>query len=213
MDKKWNEYMDVDHALAYLAQADRIPHRTEGEAVVLELLPASAKRVLDLGTGDGRLMAILKLARPDMTGLAADFSPPMLAAARERFANTPAVTVVAYNLEDPLPASLGRFDAIVSSLAIHHVDDARKQALYREIFAALTPGGVFANFEHVSSPTRALHEAFFRSFGMDAADEDPSNQCASAEAQVAWLQEIGYVDADCYWKWRELAVLAGYKPS
>jgi tRNA (cmo5U34)-methyltransferase len=208
-----NEYADVEHALAYLALADKIPHRAEGEAVVLELLPASTRRVLDLGTGDGRLMALLRLARPEIEGLAADFSPPMLKAARERFAGTTGVTLVEYNLQDPMPAAWGQFDAIVSSLAIHHVDDARKKAIYREIFAALKPGGLFANLEHVSSPTPALHEAFFRALGKDVSEEDPSNKCASVEAQLVWLNEIGYRDVDCYWKWRELAVLAGYRPS
>ncbi len=208
-----NEYADVEHALAYLALADKIPHRTEGEAVVLELLPASTRRVLDLGTGDGRLMALLRLARPEIEGLAADFSPPMLKAARERFAGTTSVTLVEYNLQDPMPAAWGQFDAVVSSLAIHHVDDARKKAIYCEIFAALKPGGLFANLEHVSSPTPTLHEAFFRALGKDVSEEDPSNKCASVEAQLAWLNEIGYRDVDCYWKWRELAVLAGYRPS
>ena len=207
-----NRYSSPEYALSYLAKSDHIPHRTEVEAVVLELLPARVGRILDLGTGDGRLMALAKLARPDAHGVATDISPTMLEKARLRFAESKDVSVVAHDLNEPLP-DLGTFDVILSSFSIHHVSDERKQGLYREIFDILEPGGIFCNLEHVSSPTPRLHEDFYEAMGATLWDEDPSNKCGSVEIQIDWLRHIGFKDVDCFWKWRELALLSGVKPA
>src|SRR5437763_13447794 len=195
-----NESATAEHALKYLARAHRIPHRTEGEGVLLEFVPKGIRRILDLGTGDGRLLALLRIERPDSEGVALDFSPTMLKAARERFAGDDKVQVIEHNLDYPLP-DLGTFDAIVSSFAIHHCSDERKRALYAEIYAALNAGGVFCNLEHVLPATPELHARFLRALGITAADEDPSNKLVSVETQLQWLREIGFREVDCHWKW------------
>ena len=80
-----NKWREESHARQYLERAEDIKHRSEGEAVLLAHLPHDLRRVLDLGTGDGRLLALVKKKFPQATGVALDFSPAMLEAARKRF--------------------------------------------------------------------------------------------------------------------------------
>jgi SAM-dependent methyltransferase len=205
------EWTDAEHVSRYLERADGFPRRLEGESVLIEQVPRDARRILDLGTGDGRLLALLGRDRPAMHGVGVDFSAPMLAAAHERFAGDVRIDLVEHDLAEPLPA-LGSFDAVVSSFAIHHLEDERKRALYGEAFELLEPGGVLANFEHVASPTDRLHEAFFAAIGEPVENEDPSDRTVDVETQLGWLREIGFEDVDCYWKWLEMALLIGVKP-
>jgi tRNA (cmo5U34)-methyltransferase len=203
-----NLWSRTDHALDYLERADRIPHRREGESTLLEFIPQTTRRILDLATGDGRLLALAKREHPNTEAVAIDFSPAMIAAAEKRFADDSSVTVMTHNLDNPLPG-LGRFDAVISSFAIHHLAHERKRTLYSEIYGLLNAGGVFCNLEHVSSPTPALHAEFLREIDKTPVTEDPSNRLLDLETQLVWMREIGFVDVDCHWKWRELALLAG----
>jgi tRNA (cmo5U34)-methyltransferase len=205
-----DEWLNAQHVERYLERADDFPRRAEGESVLLDLVPRDARRVLDLGTGDGRLLALLQQDRPDMRGVGIDVSPLMIEAAAHRFAGNRRIELLEHDLAAPLPA-LGPFDAVVSSMAIHHLEDGRKRELAREVFAALGPGGVFANFEHVASPTHKLHVAFFAAIGEPCEHEDRSDRLVDVETQLRWLREIGFDDVDCYWKWREMALLVGVK--
>lgn len=207
--KPVNLWASAEHAHDYLERADSISHRGEGEAALLEFIPSSPRQILDLGTGDGRLLALVRQARPDTDAVAVDFSPAMLEAARKRFAGDALVRVVEHNLDSSLPSGLGKFDAVISSFAIHHLTHERKRALYAEIFDRLNPGGVFCNLEHVASPTARLHDEFLRAIQYTVETEDPSNKLLDVQTQLGWLREIGFVDVDCHWKWRELALLAG----
>jgi tRNA (cmo5U34)-methyltransferase len=206
-----DDWTSPERALEYLARADAVPHRGEGEAVLLELLPERVGRVLDVGAGDGRLLHLVKLARPTATGVALDLSPTMLSEARRRFEDEESMEVLEHDLNHPLPA-MGSFDAVVSSIAIHHLADGRKRTLYAEIFDLLEPGGVFLNLERVASPTPNLRRRFRAAMGHDHGHEEPSDRTLDLETQLFWLREIGFADVDCYWKWLELALLGGVRP-
>ena len=197
------------HALDYLRRADTIPHRAEGEAALLELLPAKAARILDLGTGAGRLVLLAKTVRPRARFVGLDFSPTMLEAMRNAVGGDERVTIIEHDFASKLPR-MGQFDAVISGFAIHHLVHERKRALYGEIRQVLRPGGIFCNLEHVASPSPRVHQRFLEAIGWP--DEDPSNKLLDLETQLRWLREIGFEDVDCYWKWRELALFAGTKP-
>lgn len=198
-----------EHALDYIQRRENsLPHRSEAEAALLEHLPAKASRILDLGTGAGRLLGVAKQRWPEVEAVGVDFSPTMLDLARARFAGDSSITIVTHNLDQPLP-KFGAFDVVLSSFAIHHVVHERKRTLYAEVFDLLLSGGVFCNLEHVASPTLRLHEEFLRSMDLALENDDPSNKLLDIETQLGWLREIGFKDVDCHWKWRELALLAG----
>jgi SAM-dependent methyltransferase len=212
MDDAVNLWSREEHATRYLDRADTIPHRSDGEAALLEWIPTRPTRVLDLGSGDGRLLSIVVKACAPAEAVALDFSPAMLERLRNRFSGSPGVSVVAHDLEEPLPAGLGTFDAVVSSFAIHHLTHARKRTLYAEVYSRLRPGGTFCNLEHVASATLALHHLFLERLAVRPEDEDPSNKLLDVHEQLHWLRDIGFTDVDCHWKWRELALLVGMRP-
>jgi tRNA (cmo5U34)-methyltransferase len=205
-----NSWVDAERAADYLARADALPHRREGEGVLVrDLAGARPGRVLDLGCGDGRLTALVLAAYPGSTAVCVDTSPTMLDAARARFDGDPRVTIVAADFNEPLPSGepfAEPFAAVVSSLAIHHAPDERKRALYAEMAARLTPGGVVANLDVVRSPTQTLHDRWRDEMG---ARDDPTDILCALAPQLDWLREAGLDDVDCIWKWRSLALMRG----
>jgi ubiquinone/menaquinone biosynthesis C-methylase UbiE len=176
---------------------------------------------------------------PHASAVLLDFSEPMLAEARRALAERrPPPRFLLGDLGSPeWSAALAAdvpLDLIVSGYAIHHLPQARKRALYGEIFALLAPGGMFVNIEHVASATNwiehvsdqlmidSLHEFHARQgtgkSRAEVADEfvhrpdKAANILAPVEDQCRWLTQCGFADVDCYFKVFELAVFGGRKP-
>lgn len=204
MPATWHHQEKVDE---YIGRVGKLEARRAGEAELVEALPTTVERVLDLGCGDGRLIAVVTKARPEVTSaVGVDRSAPMLELARENFAGEKRVEIREHDLDDQLPA-LGTFDAIVSGFAIHHLSHERKQSLFREVAAMLRPGGVFANLEVVQCATDELQQEFFRRIQRPGGD--PEDVLAEIEPQLRWMRDAGLQHVDCQWRWRGFALLVG----
>jgi tRNA (cmo5U34)-methyltransferase len=114
----------------------------------------------------------------------------------------------------------GPWDAIVSALAIHHLEDPDKRALFARVREGLAPGGVFVNAEQVAAPTERLaehyhhkHEHHARDAGSDDAEwhaalgRMAADRLATAEDQIAWLRAAGFADVDAVYQRYGFAVL------
>lgn len=199
-------WRDPRRVADYLSR--EIPHRDIAEAMLLQALPDRIERFIDLGTGNGRLIALVRKQHPDARALGVDFSGPMLAHAGERFAGDPLVELQSHDLAVPLEAQ-APVDAVISALAIHHLEDARKQALFSEAYALLRPGGVFVNLDLVAAVNAEQHKRFRLAIGR--LKDDPADRLADLCEQLGWLREVGFEDIDCQFKWLQLALIVGTK--
>lgn len=189
-----------------------------GAAVgALGLAGRDVRRVLDLGAGTGLLSAHVASAYPDAELTLHDGAAGMLDQAREIFGDGAAYLHA--DLTDPIPSDPA-WDAIVSALAVHHLDDAGKRDLFARVHDALAPGGVFVDAEQVAGPTGLFDDAYHRwherrAKELGTTDEEwlgavermRHDRTASVEHQLTWLREAGFADVDCVWKDHRLAVL------
>lgn len=204
---------------------------------IAELWFPEPTRVLDLGCGDGILGRLLLGIFPRANAVFADFSEPMLDAARAKLGDDPRARVARVDFSAPgwqeEVAPDPPFDIVVSGFAIHHRPDEEKKRVYSEIFEMLSPGGIFLNLEHVASQSPA-GEKLFDEFFVDhlhrfhrASNPQKSRQeisetyfkrpdkneniLAPVDVQCQWLREIGFRDVDCFFKVFELALFGGRK--
>lgn len=207
MTESWKQRDKVER---YVERLDMLAPRKDGESELLEAMPAEIGSLLDLGCGDARLASLVAEHHPEVERIVAvDNSEPMLELARSVLGSRSNAEVLAHDLNHSIVA-LGRFDAVVSGFAIHHVEDDRKRELFREIVQVLRPGGVFANLEVVRCATPRLHAEFYRRVGRSG--DDPEDVLAPVEPQLQWMRDAGLVDVDCQWRWRGFALLVGARP-
>jgi tRNA (cmo5U34)-methyltransferase len=195
---------------------------------LVERLPfrsGDAPRILDLGAGTGLLAAQIFAAHPGADITLVDVAGAMLAQARKRLSAAAEAGRAHFAISDlARPGFSGPFDAIVSALAIHHLDAAGKQHLFALVHRALRPGGVFLNADQVrgSSPRlEGIYEAAWlarvHERGVSAADLTAAQErmrldrTDTLEDQLAWLRTAGFQDVGCFFQHYMFAVFGGFK--
>jgi tRNA (cmo5U34)-methyltransferase len=220
-----------------------IPNRKEQLDFLVDLLPwqwDEPIRVLDLGAGFGAVAETVLHRYYQATVICVDGSEAMMGHARPHLAKYgKQVELLLLDLADPTwrTGVTGPFHAAVSAIALHHLTDERKQQLCREVFDLLLPGGLFLNDDVVEAPAvfqehfalladRAIQEQEKARTGVLRSIEEiraerqarlrPAGQrshIAPLSDQLDWWRAAGFTAVDCYWKFLNLAIFGGVKPS
>jgi tRNA (cmo5U34)-methyltransferase len=207
------EWRERDRAEEWPAVRAELPHAPDAEALLFEhLISEPPASVLDLGTGDGHLIAQVRSRWPQAAAIGLDLSSVLIDLARDRFKDEAHLRFEVHDLMDALPFERHQFDLVLSALAMHHLPDERKKQLLAEVFELLLSGGRFFNLDVAASATPQLHALNQRLFSLDARDQDRSDQPARLEDQLTWLRGAGFVAVDCHWKWLELTLVGARKP-
>ncbi len=201
-----------------------VPYYREQNEVMMELLPfegTARVRGLDLGAGTGVLAEGILRRYPLAEVTVFDIADNMLDAADERLQKFD--NKVLYQKGDFSKDDFGiGYDLILSGLSIHHLDDPQKQDLFRRIYLALNPGGIFLVRDIIRGATDRLDAVYirlWRDYVRSQGEDDEAlmerfhaeDRPACVEDQLDWLRRAGFVDVGCHWQRINFAIFGGRK--
>jgi tRNA (cmo5U34)-methyltransferase len=181
-----------------------------------------AKTVLDIGAGTGLFTQFVYDLNPNLHFTLTDLSGQMLNVARERFEGNNNFEYIELDFSrEPLP---GKYDLIISGLAIHHLEDADKAKLYKSCYQTLNEGGLFINADQVAGKNLlfdSLYKYYWRetvsNSGLDrealiqAFERTKLDKLAPLETQLKMLEKAGFNEVDCIYKNMNFVVFGGFK--
>ena len=211
----------VEHGLNF------VPDRDVQMQILGDLIPPlEGAHVVELCCGEGLLSANLLARFPDVTVHGYDGSPLMLRRAQWRNPNR--FEAVLFNLAAPNWRTFSfPVHAIVSSLAIHHLDGEQKRELFRDMAQCLSPGGVLAIADIVQPATTQgtnlaarqwddsvpNREAFEQArWNLFRYPDPETDRPSTLFDQLRWLYEAGLRDIDIYYMKAGHAIFGGGKP-
>jgi cyclopropane fatty-acyl-phospholipid synthase-like methyltransferase len=157
--------------------------------------------IVDVGSGDGAVAEALlaRFARATLVTLAESESSRAVTAERiVRFGGRAKVRSFDIAALDWWDLMFGA-DLIVSAQAMHRLNDAKKQYLYKAAAERLSPRGALLIADRVQS--QRPH----------AAPPEPGAHTSALFHQLVWLRHAGFVAVDCFWLLNGAAVFGGFK--
>ncbi len=230
-DQNDSAYWRSDDGIATWLSAfgDREARRVQQRRLMAELLGFAdddAFVVVDLGAGTGAAARAVLDRYPRSSAVLVDFSSQMADAGRQALEPyRDRFRYVEHDLASggAWPAGIpDRADAVISSLVLHHLPEARQQQLIGAALDRLTPGGWFLDLDLVGTSDPLVDDAW----GRTADRLDPASQAererrhehhgglhvAPLEQQLHRFREAGFAAVDVYWKQLDLAILGGRRP-
>jgi tRNA (cmo5U34)-methyltransferase len=185
-DKQHNQW-DEETSKRYLDYGRYfVPQREQQMRIMVDLLRGLPfpSLVLELCCGEGLLAEMLLDKIPDSTYLGLDGSALMLEQAQQRLSRFGGrVKLDSFDLADHSLRKLEHpAQAVVSSLAIHHLDGVEKQTLFRDVYSMLTVGGAFIIADMIE-PTTAVG----RTIAADTLDEAVRQRSMELDGNTAGL--------------------------
>ncbi|MDD2621039.1 MAG: methyltransferase domain-containing protein [Syntrophomonadaceae bacterium] len=193
-----------------------------GTAVDLAEVDNKESAILDIGAGTGLFSAMLLQKYPQAKLTLIDISAQMIEMARQRFQGSKNIDYIVddfavYNFNQ-------KFDMIVSSLAIHHLNAQEKEFLYQKVFNSLKKQGCFINADQVLGATDHLESLYKEDWKRkvinsplspeelnQAYERTKLDKMSTLKEQLDWLQKAGFSDVDCVYKYYNFVVLYACK--
>jgi tRNA (cmo5U34)-methyltransferase len=219
-----------------------VPRRAEMMQRIVAAVPFARDEpfgIVELGCGDGRLASELLAAFPAATIVGLDGSESMREQAGARlaaFGHRARVRPFKLDSLDWWDLMFGA-DLVVASLCLHHLNDAKKQYLYKAVADRLSQRGALliadliepahesarqtaaADWDRAAeTQARALgHPELFQRF-LDVRWNhfrfpDPADRPSPIFHHLVWLRHAGFTAVDCLWMYAGHAVFAGFKQS
>ena len=154
---------------------------------VLDLLPAGARRICDVGCNAGALLQHLAATRPELQLSGIDIEARAIEIARRRL---PAAQLSA-GPATALPHPSGHFDAVICLDMLEHVPGPERAAVLAEIHRVLKPGGrLIIQVPHAGpssflDPQNFRHR-FPRTYARLIGSGDRDAAYAAARPEVVW---------------------------
>ena len=203
-----------------------VPHYDRMLLVLAQMLPFSASqkfKVIDIGTGTGNVALAVKDRFPKCDLTCLDLSPNMLKVAGEKLGKYKGVKFIEADVTKHVFKE--KYDAIVSSLTLHHLEtDADKHKFRIKAFKALNKGGAFINADIITAPgmseqevNLAMWKAHILKSSSQAFVNDRYSKYKAEDRPATLLSELlsfnktGFVNVDVFWKYYNFAVYGGFK--
>lgn len=182
----------------------------------------SPKRVLDLGAGTGLLTYYWLKECKTADYVLVDIADKMLNVSRERFARLKNIHYEILDYTKQLPEE--DFDAVISALSIHHLDEKQKSDLFQKIYKKLPSGGIFVNYDQFCAGTQMMNQ-WFDSYwekqlyhsGLTDRDIEQwkerrklDKEC-SVEEEIDMLRKCGFADVKCLYSYHKFSVIMAVK--